>query len=123
MKNLNLNNVIISGNLVQDPRITATAGGGLITNMRIAVNNWRKVGEEWKNDPAFVNVVAFKSLGDELKKGCQIVVQGKLAQSTWKGKDGEKKTEIEIIAFSTTVITNESPVAEAAAYEDDIPFR
>lgn len=122
MKSLNLNNVIISGNLVQDPRITATAGGGLITNMRIAVNNWRKVGEDWKNDPAYINVVSFKSLGPDLKKGTQIVVQGKLNQSTWTGKDGEKRTEIEVIAFNTTVITDEAPHVPEPAELDEIPF-
>jgi single stranded DNA-binding protein len=122
VKSLNLNNVIVSGNLVQDPRITATAGGGVITNMRIAVNNWRKVGEEWKNEPAFVTVVAFKNIGPELKKGVQIVVQGKLAQSNWVAKTGEKRSEIEIIAFNITIPEDSGPAAPAEEYTDDIPF-
>lgn len=91
--------------------------------MRIAVNNWRKVGEEWKNDPAYVNVVHFKNVGPELVKGVQIVAQGKLSQNNWTSKSGEKRSEIEVIAFNITIAdTPAGAAAPAEEYEDDIPF-
>ena len=120
MKSLNLNNVVVSGNLVQDPRVVATAGGGVLTNMRIAINNYRKEGDGWKTEPVFINVVTFKSLGPELVKGVQVLIQGKLSQSNRTAKNGEKRTDIEIIAFNVNVLVD-APAAPPE-YEDDIPF-
>ena len=96
-----MNTVIISGNLTRDVEMRATASGLQIANGRLAVNNRKKNGDEWIDDPVFIDVVAFgdkaERFGQDGKKGERVYVQGRLSQSEWE-KDGVKKTKIEVLS-------------------------
>lgn len=96
-----MNTVIISGNLTRDVEMRATASGLQVANGRLAVNNRKKNGDEWVDDPVFIDVVAFgdkaERFGQDGKKGERVYVQGRLSQSEWE-KDGVKKSKIEVLS-------------------------
>ena len=51
-----LNVVILLGRLTRDPELRYTPGGTAVTSFGLAVNNRRKSGDEWKEEPCFVDV-------------------------------------------------------------------
>ena len=97
-----LNKVTIIGNLGQDPEVRYTQGGSAVCNLRIAVNERRKVGEEWKDATEWFSVVVFgktaENAGQYLAKGRQVAVDGRLQTRKWKTKEGTERETTEVIA-------------------------
>jgi len=99
-----LNRVCLIGNLTRDPELRSTAGGLSICSLRIAVNDRRKVGEEWKDVAGYFDVTVFGAQGENVakfvSKGKPIGVDGKLSYREWTTDDGSKRNAVEIIADS-----------------------
>lgn len=92
---MNINRIVVTGNLVKDPDTTALTSGTLKCSFRLAVNG--------RNEHVdYFNVVLFGVLaehcGKYLKKGNKIGLSGRLSTRDFQGKDGQKKTVYEIIA-------------------------
>lgn len=130
-----MNSVNVSGNCVADPDLRNTASGLSVLNMRIAVNNRRKKGDEWVDDPVFVTVVCFGAKAEWVKnaasKGDRVFVSGRLSMSEWE-KDGVKHSRIDIMAddiqvpkgsSGTTKKEQSEPAPKARKdFDDDVPF-
>jgi single-strand DNA-binding protein len=99
-----LNKVLMAGNLTQDPEVRYTQSGAAVATLRLASNRRYQSGGEWKDDTCFIDVVVWRELaercGDQLKKGSPVLVEGRLESRNWETKDGQKRTTIEISAFS-----------------------
>jgi single-strand DNA-binding protein len=103
-----VNNVVIVGNLTSDPRM-ADADGKL-ANFRIAVNRWRKPGQEGEDDTAFKDRTEFidvecwgsqaENIGSSLKRGDRAIVAGQLKYDQWSDEDGNLKSRLRIKAFA-----------------------
>ena len=100
-----INKVILLGNLGQDPEIRTTAGGVPVANVSIATSNsWKdKISGNTEVQTEWHRVVFFNRLaeivGEYLKKGSKIYVEGQLRTNSWEDqKTGEKKYRTEIIA-------------------------
>jgi single-strand DNA-binding protein len=99
-----INKVILVGNLGADPETRYTAGGGAITNIKIATSeSWKDktTGEnvektEWHR-VTFFNRLA-EIAGEYLKKGRQVYVEGKLSTRKYTDKDGIERYATDIIA-------------------------
>ncbi len=149
---MNINRVVLTGNLTRDPEMSVTGGGLSICKLGIAVNTRRKSGDTWEEKPNYFRVTVFgrqaESCGQYLKKGRPVAIDGRLEWSQWE-RDGQKRESIDIIAdtvqflggrddagngngFSSSVRATESDVPidtgdfetapVAAAADDDIPF-
>lgn len=98
-----LNKVTIIGNLGADPETRTTASGAVVCNLRVAVNERVKKGDEWKDHTEWFRVVVFGKTAENcakfLAKGRQVYVEGKLRANKWTDKDGVEKTTTEIVAF------------------------
>ena len=113
---LNLNKVIITGNLTEDPELKSTEKTQL-TSFSIGV----KTG---KSASIFVKIVAF---GDKAEfavkyftKGTPICVIGSINTRQYTTKDGKKATDTYVLADELKFILNKSKESE---YEvDDLPF-
>jgi single-strand DNA-binding protein len=96
-----INVVILVGRLTRDPELRYTPAGTAVTSFGLAVNNRRKVGEEWKEEPCFVDVKIFGRMAETsseyLSKGRQCAVEGRLSYSKWE-KDGQTRSKLEVIA-------------------------
>lgn len=103
----NINVVVITGNLTQDPELRHTGGGTPVCEMRVAVNSRRKDGQtgNWVDKPNYFNVVVFGAQGENcstyLTKGRPVAVEGRLDWREWEAKDGSgKRQAVQIIANS-----------------------
>lgn len=95
-----MNNVNISGNLAQDPKITELSGGTKVANFTLAVegNPYKNSKDEWTKDVYFVELEAWDSGAErigQLKKGRRLVVNGSLKTNVWEDKEtGKKRSKV-----------------------------
>lgn len=93
-----MNRVILLGRLSRDPEVRVTQDGQTtIAKFGIAVD---RRGKEDKAD--FFNVTAFNKTAQfaekYLKKGTKIAIAGRIQQDEYTNKDGQKVTNVIIIA-------------------------
>ncbi len=141
-----VNKVILVGNLGKDPEIRYMPSGGAAANITIATSEqWKdKQTGEQKERTEWHRVVFFGRLaeivGEYLKKGSQIYVEGSLRTNKWQDKSGNDRYTTEIIANEMQMLGSRSggsasyqpdnsaqPAAAPAAaapdsFDDDIPF-
>ena len=100
---MSINHVTVSGNLTRDPEVRTTWSGKPVMSLGIAVNDRRRNPEtgEWEEFPNFFNCTMFgtrgEQLGELLAKGDKVVIEGSLRYSKWETKDGERRSNVEII--------------------------
>jgi len=100
---MNLNKAMIIGNLTRDPELRTTPTGQSVTSFSVATNQIRTDQQGQKHDKAeFHNVVAWRRLaeivGQYLKKGSKVYIEGRLQTRDWVGQDGVKRYRTEIVA-------------------------
>lgn len=103
---LELNKVMLIGNLTRDPEYRNTTSGRAVTNMRIAVSRRRfdrESGEGPQEETVFVDITAWEKLADfchnYLTKGGRIFVEGRLRQENWQDREtGANRTKISVVA-------------------------
>lgn len=147
-----LNKALIYGNLTRDPELKALPSGQQVANFAVATNRVYKDKNGQKQETTeFHNVVAFgrtaEVIGQYMKKGKPIYVEGRIQTRSWEDKETGKKnyrTEIVVENFqfgadggrggaggSRTSKSDEQPApkdAEEIKYPDeeinpeDIPF-
>jgi single-strand DNA-binding protein len=104
-----MNSVTLIGNLTRDPELRQTPGGTSVCQMRIAVNDRKKDGDEWVDVPYYFDVVAWgrkaENCAQWLTKGKKIGVQGKLTWREWQAQDGTNRQSVEINAFEIDFLT------------------
>lgn len=99
-----INKVILIGNLGQDPEVRYMPSGGAVANVRLATSeSWKdKTSGEQVEKTEWHNVVFFGRLGEivgeYLKKGGKIYVEGRLQTRKWQGKDGNDRYTTEVVA-------------------------
>lgn len=96
-----LNVIAIMGRLTSDPELRTTPSGTNVATFRIACDrNYVANGEERGCD--FIPVVAWRQQADFVckyfGKGSMIVIDGCLQSRSFKDKDGNNRTAIEIVA-------------------------
>ena len=99
-----VNKVILLGNLGKDPEVKYMPNGNAVANITLATSEtWNdKSSGEKQEKTEWHRVVFFGKLaeivGQYLKKGSKIYVEGKLQTRKWQGQDGQDRYTTEIIA-------------------------
>ncbi|NIP73825.1 MAG: single-stranded DNA-binding protein [Gammaproteobacteria bacterium] len=99
-----INKVILIGNLGRDPEVRYLPSGRAVANVAMATSEqWRdKQTGEQQERTEWHNVVFFNRLaeivGEYLKKGSQVYVEGSLRTRKWQDKNGNDRYTTEIIA-------------------------
>jgi single-strand DNA-binding protein len=119
-----MNTVMVTGNLTREIELRTSPGGTAVANIRIGVNGRRKEGEEWVDKPNFFSVTTFGKSAENafkyLKKGRQVLVQGRLDWSEWEAKDGSGKRQgVQIIASRIMYLPSKASIEAQAAAGDD----
>ena len=137
-----VNKVILVGNLGKDPDVRYTPGGAAVANVTIATNeSWKdKQTGEMQERTEWHNVVFFSRLaeivGEYLKKGSQVYVEGRLQTRKWQDKSGNDRYTTEIVANEMQMLGGRSGAgmpdsrpssapqqsAPTNDFDDDIPF-
>jgi single-strand DNA-binding protein len=99
---MNLNKVMLIGNLTRDPEVRQTGTGKNVASFAIATNMvWTDASGQKQERAEFTNVVAWGKLADicgrYLHKGSKAYVEGRLQTRDWTGKDGVKRYSTEVV--------------------------
>lgn len=102
-----LNVCTFSGYLAADPTDHVFDNGDRVCNLRLAVNNQKKVDGEWTDAPLFIDVKAYgnrvESIMTYLTKGSFVLVSGRLGQPrTWQSQEGETRFTMVIESADVT---------------------
>lgn len=98
---MNLNKVILVGNITRNPELKALPSGQKVVNFSVATNRvWKDKDGAKQEQAEFHNVVAFgkqaETIAQYMSKGSQILVEGRLQTRSWEA-DGVKKYATEVI--------------------------
>jgi single-strand DNA-binding protein len=143
---MSLNKAMLIGRLTRDPEMRYTPGGAPVTNFSIATNSFTGSGEERKEKVEYHNLVAWNMgnrklaeiLGEHLKKGQMVYVEGRLQTRSWE-QDGVKRYSTEVVVTDFEFLSSkdgsgggrstprqadpaESEEAPRDVDPDDIPF-
>ena len=97
------NKVILVGNLTRDPELRYTPKGTAIAKLGLAVNHkWRNEAGELKEEVTFVDVEVWgktaENVGQYMRKGRPILIEGRLKLDTWDDKaTGQKRSKLFIV--------------------------
>lgn len=97
-----LNEVALIGRLTADPRYSATTGGVVVAEFRLAVERDFKNKQTDEREADFINVVAWRQTAEWVikyaTKGQQVAVKGQLRSSSWTAEDGTQRHEVKVNA-------------------------
>jgi single-strand DNA-binding protein len=106
MSQVNINRVVITGNLTADPELRTLQSGTSVCKLRVACNTRRKdsASDKWVDKPNYFDVTVWGSLGETVAKytakGRPVAIDGRLEWREWDTDNGAKRQAIEIIADS-----------------------
>ncbi len=100
---MDLNKVMVIGNLTRDPEMRNVPSGDSVANFGVATNRiWTDQAGQRQEAVEYHNVVAWRKLADicgqYLKKGNKVYIEGRLQTRDWEGQDGIKRYRTEIVA-------------------------
>lgn len=126
------NTIIAVGHLTADPTLRQTNTGKSICSMRMCVSDSKS------QNKCFIDVESWEKTADVcaqyLSKGREVVVEGELCTSSWRGKDGSQQSKNFIRANRVKFLSSgkkdggaSSPAKENQEVssqngEDDVPF-
>lgn len=137
-----LNKAQLIGNLTRDPELKYTPSGTAVVSFSVATNRqWKESSGQQKDEVTFHRVVAWAKLaeiiGQYLKKGSKVFVEGRLSNREWTDQQGVKKYLTEIVADDMIILDNKGNAnqqqnnqvqdvpddpAPEPSNDDDIPF-
>jgi len=99
---MNLNKVLLFGNLTRDPELKSLPSGQGVVNFGLATNRtWKDPQGQKKEQAEFHNIVAFGKLAEVInqyaRKGSSMLVEGRIQTRSWDAQDGTKRSRTEIV--------------------------
>ena len=122
----NLNKVFLIGNLTRPVELRYAPSGTAVASFGLATNrNFTTQAGEKKQETCFVRVVVWgrqaETCNQYLTKGSAVFVEGRLIYRTWDGKDGQKKSTLEVradrVQFLGKVTHDAAPAADSPAQD------
>lgn len=107
---MDINKVILAGNLTRDPEFKTTAGNRKFVRFSIASNrSYKTANGERQKETQFTNIVAWggqaETCAQYLHKGNKVLVVGRLSSREFDGEDGQKKKIVEVVAEEVQFLT------------------
>lgn len=97
-----INLLLIIGHVGKDPDVRFTGDGKAVANFSVAVSERRGKGESQQEIVEWFSVTAFGKLaeivGEHVKKGSHVYVEGKIRTEKWKDKSGADRSTQKVIA-------------------------
>ncbi len=109
-----VNKVFLLGNVGKDPEIRSTQGGMQVASFSLATADRAKDAQgNWADKTEWHNIVCFQRTAevvrDYVKKGSQVLIEGKIQTRSWDDKtSGEKKYKTEILCNELTLLGGKS---------------
>ena len=97
-----MNKVILVGRLARDPEVRYTQTGKAVASFSLAVSRRFSRTSDQQNTADFIPVVAWEKLaeicGNNLIKGSQVLVEGRMQVRNYDAQDGSKRFVTEVVA-------------------------
>lgn len=123
---MNINRVVLTGNLTREPELRSTNNGFSICNLGIAVNTRRKNNAtgEWEDRPNYFRVTVLGKQGENcaqyLSKGRPVAIDGRLEWRQWEDKNGQKRESIDIIAESVQFLGGRDEAVNGNGFSSNV---
>ena len=120
-----VNKAILIGHLGRDPEVRYSPSGAAVANVSIATTEtWKdKQSGEQQERTEWHRVVFFGRLaeivGEYLKKGSQVYVEGRLQTRKWQDKEGQDRYTTEVVANDMQMLGGRSGGASGGGYAED----
>ena len=132
----NLIKIILIGRVGGDPEMRFTPDGVAVTSFSLAADrSTRQPDGSYKGEAEWFRISAWRKLAETcnqfLNKGKLVYVEGSLRTRTYDGKDGQKRTSLEVNADRVLFLDKQGavqlPPEDARVVEgdiepEDIPF-
>jgi single-strand DNA-binding protein len=128
---MSLNKVMLIGRLTRDPEMRYTASGQPVTSFSVATNRYASGPDgERREFTDYHNCVAWnigkrnlaELLGQNLKKGSLVYVEGRLQTRSWEGQDGQKRRATEVIVNDFEFLESRGAAAQSGpSSHEEIP--
>lgn len=119
---LNVNRVMLAGNLTRDPQVRYLANQTAVADFGLAINHrYKSKDGEQKEDTVYVDITAWgrtaELCGQYLAKGRNVSLEGRLQLEQWE-KDGQKRSRLKVTADSVNFVDsgnkNETPRSQTS---------
>lgn len=135
-----INKVILVGHLGKDPEIRHLESGGVVSRFSLATSDsYKDKSGQWQKQTEWHDITAWGALaervGQQLKKGNLIYVEGKITHRKWQDREGKDRYSTDIVANvirsmekrerSGTAIEESASSADdmhPGVPDDDLPF-
>ena len=113
---------MIIGNLGADPEMRYTPNGRPVTQFNVAVNQSTKNQQtgEWVEETDWFRVSVWgdraERAAENLRKGNRVFVEGRFKTREFEGRDGQKRTSLEITADSVVNLEKRSRDGEEGQF-------
>lgn len=103
-----LNKVFVAGRLTRDPELKYTGSGKPFCKLGVANSRYYKdKNGERQEETTFVDVTAWgpqaEWIGERLKKGRPVIIEGRLRTSEWEDRTtGQKRSKLDVDAVRVT---------------------
>ncbi|WP_304066380.1 single-stranded DNA-binding protein [Megamonas hypermegale] len=127
-----MNKVILVGRLTKDPEVRYTQTGIAVARFNLAVN--RRISKDGQQQVDFIPIVVFNKLaeicGNNLAKGRQIIMTGRIQVSSYTAQDGTKRYTTEVIMDELEFVgkkpaeaanSNNAATAEQMKFGEEVP--
>lgn len=139
MASRGLNKVMLIGHVGKDPEMKYTQSNVAVANFSVATaESFKDKNGVWQERTEWHRVVAFgktaEVMGEHLKKGQQVYVEGSLKTRSWDDDKGTKRYITEVVAFTVQFLGKKDGAAspaepahedvprEPASSDEDLPF-
>jgi len=122
----NYNRVFLLGNLTADPDSRDLPTGGIVTDVRVAVNRtYRNRDGEQTEEVSFIDCTMYGRTAevarDYLKKGRPVLLEGRLHQDRWETSDGEKRSKLKVVVERLVLLPRRTDAAATDVETETIP--
>ena len=111
--------ITVVGNVGWDPNRRVLASGAVVTDFRVATTPRRldKATGAWRDlETMWFTVTCWRALADHVadsvRKGDKVVVTGRLQAKSWKTKEGEPRSGLEIEASAVGFDLSRGPATQ-----------
>lgn len=108
---MSINTVTIQGGATSDPELRYLPNGTAVAQFSLAQTprRYNKQTQQWEDgDTHYFDVTIWKhkaeAAANQITKGTQLIVTGRLEQQRWEDKQGNKRSRVQIVAEELAVL-------------------
>ena len=107
--------VVLLGNLTRDPSTGTLPSGAAVCEFGLAVNRrWKDADGQMRDEVLFMDCVAYgkpgQTMGQYLKKGHPVLVEGHLKLDRWQDDQGNARSKVRTVVERFQFIARGEPV-------------